>query len=347
MHAGPLLPECNAFIKGGRSRYAPAAFPISHSKEVAHMTGTKFTTRRWYLSARSRRKGLIALAFLLPGIIYYIMFRYAPMRGNLIAFQDFNPYKGFGGSKWVGLKHFQIFFESTNCSRLIINTLALSIYSIIFSFPVPILFAILLNEVRFKRFRSVVQSISYFPHFISVVIICGLLKKYLAVSDGLVSEIIAALGAERINFLQEPGWFRTIYIASGIWQGMGWSSIIYYATLTSVDTSLYEAAEIDGANRFRKMLNISIPALVPTIVTLLLMQLGNVMNVGFEKVLLIQNPSTYSTSDILFTYVYRMGIGQAKYSFASAVGLFNNLVGLVVLLFFNAVAKKFSDTSLW
>ena len=311
------------------------------------MTGTKFTTRRWYLSARSRRKGLIALAFLLPGIIYYIMFRYAPMRGNLIAFQDFNPYKGFGGSKWVGLKHFQIFFESTNCSRLIINTLALSIYSIIFSFPVPILFAILLNEVRFKRFRSVVQSINYFPHFISVVIICGLLKKYLAVSDGLVSEIIAALGAERINFLQEPGWFRTIYIASGIWQGMGWSSIIYYATLTSVDTSLYEAAEIDGANRFRKMLNISIPALVPTIVTLLLMQLGNVMNVGFEKVLLIQNPSTYSTSDILSTYVYRMGIGQAKYSFASAVGLFNNLVGLVVLLFFNAVAKKFSDTSLW
>ncbi len=311
------------------------------------MTGTKFTTRRWYLSARSRRKGLIALAFLLPGIIYYIMFCYAPMWGNLIAFQDFNPYKGFGGSKWVGLKHFQIFFESTNCSRLIINTLALSIYSIIFSFPVPILFAILLNEVRFKRFRSVVQSISYFPHFISVVIICGLLKKYLAVSDGLVNEIIAALGAERINFLQEPGWFRTIYIASGIWQGMGWSSIIYYATLTSVDTSLYEAAEIDGANRFQKMLNISIPALVPTIVTLLLMQLGNVMNVGFEKVLLIQNPSTYSTSDILSTYVYRMGIGQAKYSFASAVGLFNNLVGLVVLLFFNAVAKKFSDTSLW
>ena len=244
-------------------------------------------------------------------------------------------------------KHFQIFFESTNCSRLIINTLALSIYSIIFSFPVPILFAILLNEVRFKRFRSVVQSISYFPHFISVVIICGLLKKYLAVSDGLANEIIAALGAERINFLQEPGWFRTIYIASGIWQGMGWSSIIYYATLTSVDTSLYEAAEIDGANRFQKMLNISIPALVPTIVTLLLMQLGNVMNVGFEKVLLIQNPSTYSTSDILSTYVYRMGIGQAKYSFASAVGLFNNLVGLVVLLFFNAVAKKFSDTSLW
>lgn len=311
------------------------------------MTGTKFTTRRWYLSARSRRKGLIALAFLLPGIIYYIMFRYAPMWGNLIAFQDFNPYKGFGGSKWVGLKHFQIFFESTNCSRLIINTLALSIYSIIFSFPVPILFAILLNEVRFKRFRSVVQFISYFPYFISVVIICGLLKKYLAVSDGLVNEIIAALGAERINFLQEPGWFRTIYIASGIWQGMGWSSIIYYATLTSVDTSLYEAAEIDGANRFQKMLNISIPALVPTIVTLLLMQLGNVMNVGFEKVLLIQNPSTYSTSDILSTYVYRMGIGQAKYSFASAVGLFNNLVGLVVLLFFNAVAKKFSDTSLW
>ncbi len=290
---------------------------------------------------------MIALAFLLPGAIYYIMFRYVPMWGNLIAFQDFNPYKGFWASKWVGLKHFEVFFSSNNFSRLTINTLAISIYSILFSFPAPILFALLLNEVKYKRFRSIVQSISYFPHFISVVIICGLLKKYLAVTDGLVNEMIAALGGERINFFQQPEWFRTIYIGSGIWQGMGWSSIIYYATLTSVDTSLYEAAEIDGANRLQKIINISIPALIPTIVTLLLMQVGNIMNVGFEKVLLLQNSATYSTSDILSTYVYRMGIGQAKYSFASAVGLFNNVVGLVVLLFFNAVAKKISDTSLW
>ena len=191
------------------------------------------------------------------------------------------------------------------------------------------------------------QSISYFPHFISLVIICGLLKSYLSVTDGIINLIIEALGGTKINFLQEPGWFRTIYIASGIWQGMGWSSIIYYATLTSVDTSLYEAAEIDGANRWQRIWHISVPALIPTMLTLLLMRLGNVLNVGFEKVLLLQNSSTLSTSDILSTYVYRLGITQMKYSFASAVGLFNNVVGLVILMFFNTLSRKIANTSLW
>ena len=216
-----------------------------------------------------------------------------------------------------------------------------------FRFPIPIIFAIMLNEVRNKRFRSVVQSISYFPHFISLVIICGLLKSYLSVTDGIINLIIEALGGTKINFLQEPGWFRPIYIASGIWQGMGWSSIIYYATLTSVDTSLYEAAEIDGANRWQRIWHISVPALIPTMLTLLLMRLGNVLNVGFEKVLLLQNSSTLSTSDILSTYVYRLGITQMKYSFASAVGLFNNVVGLVILMFFNTLSRKIANTSLW
>ena len=303
--------------------------------------------KHWYQSPRSRRKGLIALAFFAPGFIYYLLFRYMPMWGNIIAFQDYNPFKGVMDSKWVGLKHFLIFFQSNNCWRLICNTLLISVYSIIFGFPIPIVFAILQNEVRFQKFRSVVQSISYFPHFISVVIICGLLKQYLSVSDGIVNLIIEGLGGTRINFMQEPGWFRTIYIGSGIWQGMGWSSIIYYATLTSIDTTLYEAAEIDGANRWQRMWHISVPSLIPTMMTLLLMQLGNIMNVGFEKVLLLQNTSTYSTSDLLSTYVYRMGIEQMKYSFASAVGLFNNMVGLVVLLFFNTLSRKLADTSLW
>lgn len=311
------------------------------------MTSIQIKPRHWYSNARTRRKGLIALAFLLPGAIYFIMFRYAPMWGNLIAFQDFNPYKGFWESKWVGFKHFRLFFNSANFSRLTVNTLAISIFSIIFSFPVPIVFALLLNEVKFSRFRSVVQSISYFPHFISVVIVCGLLKNYLSVTDGLINEIIEALGGERIKFLQEPGWFRIIYIGSGIWQGMGWSSIIYYATLTSVDTTLYEAAEIDGANRLQRIVHISIPALIPTIVTLLLMQLGNILDVGFEKVLLLQNPATFSTSELLSTYVYRVGIGQAKYSFASAVGLFNDVVGLVILLICNTISRKIGETSLW
>ena len=313
------------------------------------MNGSTLTKRRtrWYQSPRSRRKGLIALAFFAPGFIYYLLFRYVPMWGNIIAFQDYNPFKGVMDSKWVGLKHFMTFFQSNNCWRLIRNTLLISVYSILFGFPVPIVFAVLQNEVRFPRFRSVVQSISYFPHFISVVIICGLLKQYLSVSDGIVNLIIEALGGARINFMQEPGWFRTIYVGSGIWQGMGWSSIIYYATLTSIDTTLYEAAEIDGANRWQRIWHISVPSLIPTMMTLLLMQLGNVMNVGFEKVLLLQNTSTYSTSDLLSTYVYRMGIEQMKYSFASAVGLFNNVVGLVILLFFNALSRRLADTSLW
>ena len=303
--------------------------------------------KRWYQNPRTRRKGWIALAFILPGVLYYILFHYLPMWGTLIAFQDFNPFKGFWGSKWVGLKHFENFFQSTYAPRLIKNTLALSIYSILFSFPLPIVFALLQYEVRFPRFRSIMQSISYFPHFISVVIICGLLKQYLSVTNGVINALIEALGGQKINFLQEPSWFRTVYIASGVWQGIGWSSIIYYATLTSIDTSLFEAAQIDGANRFQRVWHISVPSLIPTMVTLLLMQLGNVMNVGFEKVLLLYNSSTYSTSDILSTYVYRVGITQMKYSFASAVGLFNNVVGLIIVMFFNTLSRKLADTSLW
>lgn len=302
---------------------------------------------RWYRHPRLRRKGLVMLTFLLPGLLYYAIFRYAPMWGTLIAFQDYNPFVGFLGSKWVGFKHFQTFFDSLYFSRLIGNTLALSIYSLIFGFPMPILFALLINEVRFTRFRSTIQSISYFPNFISTVIICGLLKVFLSPSSGFINAIIVAFGGDAINFLQEPGWFRTIYVVSGIWQSMGWGSIIYYATLTSIDPTLYEAAEIDGAGRLTKIRYISIPSLVPTMVTLLLMNLGNLLNVGFEKVLLLYNSSTYPTADIISTYVYRMGITQMKYSFASAVNLFNNVVGLVIILFFNALARRVSETSLW
>lgn len=285
--------------------------------------------------------------FITPGLIYYIMFRYVPMWGNLIAFQDYNPFRGVLGSEWVGLKNFTTFFKSTYFPRLIKNTLAISLYGIAFSFPVPILFALLLYEVKFTKLRNIVQSISYFPHFISVVIVCGLMKEYLAVSDGLVNEMLEMFGGTRQNFLQDPGWFRTIYILSDIWQGVGWGSIIYYSTLTSIDTTLFEAASLDGANRLQRIWHISIPCLIPTIVTLLLMKIGNILSVGYEKVLLLQNSSNYSTSDILSTYTYRMGIEQMEYSFASAVGLFNNVVGVIILIIFNTIFKKISDTSLW
>lgn len=302
---------------------------------------------RWYQQPRTRRKGLIMLSLLLPGILYYAIFRYAPMWGTVIAFQNFNPFAGLWKSPWVGFKHFDTFFHSIYFGRLIGNTLALSMYGILFSFPIPIFFALLLNEVRFPRFRSVIQSVSYFPHFISTVIICGLLKVFLSPSTGFINAVIVRLGGSPIEFLQQPQWFRFIYIASDIWQTMGWSSIIYYATLTSVDTSLYEAAEIDGANRLQKIRSISVPALVPTITTLLLMSLGNALNVGYEKVLLLYNPATYETADVISTYVYRTGLASMQYSFAAAVSLFNSLVGVVIVVTFNTLARRLGDTSLW
>ena len=303
--------------------------------------------KHWYHSKRSRYKGLVALGFLAPGVIYYILFRYMPMWGNLIAFQDYSPFKGIMKSEWVGLENFLVFFRSAYFWRLMKNTMLISIYGIVFSFPLPIIFALLLYEVKFTRFRSVMQSISYFPHFISVVVLCGLLKEYLGMTDGLVNALIEMLGGVRQNFLQDPQWFRTIYIASDIWKEVGWSSIIYYSTLASIDTTLFEAASLDGANRRQRIWHISIPCLIPTIVTLLLMRIGNILSVGYEKTLLLQNSSNYSTSDILGTYVYRMGIESAEYSFASAVGLFNNVVGVIILTVFNRISRKVSETSLW
>ena len=289
----------------------------------------------------------MALGFLAPGVIFYILFRYMPMWGNLIAFQDYSPFKGVMKSKWVGLENFLIFFRSAYFWRLMKNTLLISTYGIVFSFPLPIIFALLLYEVKYTKFRSVIQSISYFPHFISVVVLCGLLKKYLGMTDGLVNAFIEMFGGVRQNFLQDPKWFRTIYIASDIWKEIGWSSIIYYSTLASIDTTLFEAASLDGANRIQRIWHISIPCLIPTIITLLLMRIGNILSVGYEKTLLLQNSSNYSTSDILGTYVYRMGIESAEYSFASAVGLFNNVVGVIILTIFNRISRKVSDTSLW
>lgn len=298
-------------------------------------------------SKRSRKKGLLILTFMIPGILFYAIFCYAPMYGTLIAFQDFNPFLGFGESPWVGFKHFAEFFQSLYFWRLIRNTFLLSFYTIIFSFPMPILFALLLYEVRGNRFRSVVQSISYFPHFISMVVLCGLIRNFLAPSTGIINALITAMGGPAIDFLRDPQWFRTVYVVSGIWQSMGWSSIIYYATLTSVDTSLFEAADIDGASRLQKIRHISIPSLIPTIITLLLMNLGNIMNVGFEKVLLLYNSSIYEVADIISTYVYRSGIVGLQYSFAAAVGLFNSFIGIVLIGIFNGLAKKFTQVSLW
>lgn len=315
-------------------------------ENITNLTSRFNIVNRKY-KKRHIQKGLVLLTFILPGLIYYITFHYAPMYGVIIAFKEYNPFVGFSDSPWVGVQHFKTFFDSLYFGRLLRNTFLLSFFSLIFGFPMPILFALLMYEIKRGKIRSLVQSISYFPHFISTVVICGLIRQFTATDSGIINALIELFGGTPINFLGTPGWFRSVYIISGIWQGMGWSSIIYYATLTSIDTSLFESADIDGATRLQKIYYISIPALVPTIVTLLLMNLGNLMNVGYEKVLLLYNSSIYETADIISTYVYRQGIVNLQYSFAAAVGLFNSVIGICIIIIFNGISKRMAHTSLW
>lgn len=292
--------------------------------------------------ARNKYKYLIFL----PVFIYLILFCYKPMYGAVIAFQNYRPAKGIAGSPWVGFKNFRDFFTNYYFSRTLTNTLLLSTYSIIFEFPVPIIFALLLNEIRSTRFKKLVQTTSYLPHFISLVVVCSLLKQF-CMTDGLFNDFIELLGGTRTPLLQYTENFRTIYIGSGIWQQFGWNSIIYLASLTSIDTSLYEAAEIDGAGRFKKVIHITLPCIAPTIVMLLILRVGSILSVGSEKVLLLYNEATYKTADIISTYTYRRGLIDANFSFGTAVGLFNSVVNVVFLVATNILSKKISDIGLF
>jgi putative aldouronate transport system permease protein len=283
---------------------------------------------------------------LIPVFTYYLVFHYFPMYGALIAFKDFRPSRGVWGSPWVGFKHFIDFFSSYYFVRLITNTLALSIYSLIFGFPAPIILALLLNELRISWFKRVVQTITYIPHFISIVIICGIIINFVKM-DGLVSLIVKQFAGYDGNLLLEPKYFRTIYVGSGIWQHVGWSSIIYLATLAGINYELYEAARIDGAGRWKQTFYITLPCLLPTITILLILQIGSLMNVGFEKVMLLYNPRIYDTADVISTFVYRQGILSAQYSFSSAVGLFNSVINCSLVVLANQFSKKMTENSLW
>jgi putative aldouronate transport system permease protein len=294
-----------------------------------------------------KRRGFLLYLFFLPVALYYAIFHYAPMYGVVIAFKDFSPFIGILKSPWVGFEHFITFFSSIYFFRLIRNTFLLSFYSILFGFPVPILLALILNELQSRRLRSIIQSLTYVPHFVSTVVVAGLLYTFLSPSVGFVNAILTALGGKEVDFLREPSWFRFLYVGSGIWQEMGWGSIIYVAGLASIDVQLYEAADMDGAGRLRKMWSISLPGILPIVVTMLLLNLGRLMTVGFEKVFLLYNSATYETSDVISTYVYRSGIMDQQYSFAAAVGLFNSVVTLVLLTGFNWISRRVSEYSLW
>ncbi|WP_409347157.1 ABC transporter permease [Paenibacillus sp. MBLB4367] len=282
----------------------------------------------------------------LPGIVYYAVYHYWPMYGAEIAFKNFIPVKGISGSPWAGFKHFQDFFESYYFWRILKNTVLINLYSLLFGFPAPIILALLLNEIRSRIFKSAVQTITYVPHFISMVIVCGLIIDFTA-QNGLINDLIAWIGGKRENLLMNAGLFRTIFVSSGIWQEIGWSSIIYLAALSGIDPQMYEAAKIDGAGRWRQLVNITLPGIAPTIIILLILRMGHMMDVGFEKVILLYNPSTYETADVISSFVYRKGLVEANYSYSAAVGLFNSAINFIMIIIANRLSRKFSETSLW
>lgn len=288
------------------------------------------------------------LMILLP-FIYYILFAYLPMYGVLIAFKDIKIFKGFGSiidAPWIGMKYFKEYLKDPYFWKLVRNTFLIRIYGIFWGFPVPIIFALLLNEIRHNKFKKVIQTVTYLPHFISTVVVCGMLTSFLA-TNGMINNLIKTLGGAPIQFLARPEWFRTIYISSGIWQSFGWNSIIYLASLTSINTELYEAAIIDGANRFEQAVFITIPGILPTITIMLIMSIGKIVNVGYEKILLLYNGATYETADVLSTYVYRRGLINTNFSYATAVGIFISVVGFIFIIAANMISRQLSETSLW
>ena len=284
---------------------------------------------------------------MLPAIVFIAIFCYYPMYGAQIAFRDYKFKLGFWGSEWVGLKHFVRYVTSANFWPLFRNTLLLSLYSLVAGFPAPIILAFLLNEMRSQKFKRVVQMLTYIPHFMSTVAICGLILLFVKRDTGIINQIIVMLGGEAQDFITDPGAFRTIYVLSGVWAGAGWGSIIYLAALSGVDSQIIEAARIDGANRLQKIIYIDFPSILPTIIILLVLNCGSLLSVGFEKVLLLQNQLNMETSDVISTYVYRIGILDAQYSYTTAIGLFNSVVNIIVLAIVNTIAGKLSDTSLW
>jgi putative aldouronate transport system permease protein len=281
-----------------------------------------------------------------PVMIFFVLFHYVPMYGAIIAFERFTPADGVFRSPWVGLKYFRDFFGSYYFWRLLRNTFSISFYSLVVGFPAPIILALLLNEVTHARFKRTVQSLTYLPHFVSLIVICGMLVQFTQ-RDGVINDVVAFFGGKRVTMLSRPEYFQPLYVASGVWQEIGWESIIYLAALAAVDPSLYEAAIVDGANRFQRLWGITLPSILPTIVILLILSIGRLFSVGYEKILLLYNPTVYETADVISTFVYRKGLIDFGWSYATAVGLFNSAANLTLLLIANTLSRRVSETSLW
>ena len=298
------------------------------------------------LVVKDFRRNRLLYLMVVPMAVYLLIFCYYPMYGAVIAFKNFVPARGILGSPWVGFKHFSDFFGSFYFWRLLKNTFLISFWSIVFGFPAPILLALIFNEVRGKKFKKVAQTVSYLPYFISLVVVCGLIQDFCS-EQGVIGQMAALFGGTPGNLLARPENFRTIYVASGIWQGVGWGSIIYLAAIAGIDLELYDAAVIDGAGRFGQIIHITIPCILPTIIILFLLNIGGILNVGFEKIILLYNPGTLSTADVISSFTYRRGLLEMNYSYSTAVGLFNSVVNFVFLVIANALSNKLSETSLW
>lgn len=284
---------------------------------------------------------------ILPALIYLIIFKYIPIYGTIIAFQDYSPAKGVLGSKWVGFNHFVRFFRAYNFKDILWNTISLSLYQLIVSFPTPIILALVLNEIKIKSFKKTVQTVTYAPYFLSTVVMVAMIEAFLYPDTGILNNIIIRLGGENTNYMTSETAFQTIFVLSHIWKATGWGSIIYMSALTSVDPQLYEAAIIDGAGKFKQLVYITLPAIAPTAIIMLIRSCGSIMNVGFEKIYLMQNDLNIGRSEVISTYVYKVGMLNIQYSYSTAVNIFNSLINLVMLLIVNKIARSVSETSLW
>jgi len=282
----------------------------------------------------------------IPLVAYYIIFHYLPMYGVLIAFKDFKIFKGFAASKWVWFKHFENFFGSIYFGRLISNTLLLSLLNLVLGFPLPIIFALLMNELRSDRYRRLVQTVTYMPHFISLVVFCGMIVSFFSM-DGMINDMLSMLGFNRFSYITDPGSYRALYVGSGIWKNLGWNSIIYVAAISRVDQELYEACTIDGGGRWTRLCHVTIPQILPTVITMLILTVGRMMSEGAQKTILLYNSATMETADIISSYVYRRGIQNSEYSFGTAVDLFNNVINCFLVLTTNKISRKVADISLW
>jgi putative aldouronate transport system permease protein len=287
------------------------------------------------------------LLLFLPCFLYFVIFRYLPIYGLVIAFKNYKIFAGFNESPWVGFKYFKMFFESPDSLIIVRNTILLGLNNLFWGFPAPIIFALVLNEVRNMAFKRTVQTISYLPYFMSPVVVVGMVIAFLSPRNGTINNFIVSLGGQPINFLMEPGLFRPIYVCMGIWQNMGWGAILYLAALSSIDPTLYEAANIDGANKLRQIWHVTLPGITPTIVTLFILDTGQLLEIGFEKVFLLYNPAIYSTADVVSTYVYRIGLINSNFSYATAIGMSMSVISLIFISISNYLSRKLGDTSLW